>query len=79
MAEEPIVALVGPYQVDLLACTPYFSCLCGCALQQPLRRSRQIGAETKPKGFDVNADPYYVCGCQQTDDEPFCDGSHLLL
>jgi CDGSH-type Zn-finger protein len=22
---------------------------------------------------------FNICGCKQTDDEPFCDGSHLLL
>jgi CDGSH-type Zn-finger protein len=41
---------------------------------------QQPGTGIEPLRFVVDhTGTYNICGCKQTDDEPFCDGSHLLL
>jgi CDGSH iron-sulfur domain-containing protein 3 len=80
MAEEAIVAQVGPYQVELTEGKPYFYCRCGRSQKQPFCDGTHNGTGIEPLRFVVeHTGTFNICGCKQTDDEPFCDGSHLLL
>lgn len=81
MAEEPIVAQSGPYQVDLIEGKPYLYCRCGRSQKQPFCD----GAGHKDTGIDPlrfvapSTGTFNLCGCKTTDDEPWCDGSHNMI
>lgn len=80
MAEEPIVAQKGPYQVDLKAGQPYFFCRCGRSKKQPFCDGAHKDTGIDPQRFTVEADgTYNLCGCKASDDMPFCDGMHNML
>ncbi len=80
MADDPVIAQKGPFQVDLVAGKPYFFCRCGRSMNQPFCDGTHKGTGLEPMRFTVDADgTYNLCGCKTTDDEPFCDGSHNIL
>jgi len=80
MADEPVVAQTGPYQVELTEGKAYFYCRCGRSQKQPFCDGSHTGTGIEPMRFVVDhTGTFNICGCKQTDDEPFCDGSHLLL
>jgi CDGSH-type Zn-finger protein len=80
MAEEAVVAQLGPYQVELTAGKPYFYCRCGRSQKQPFCDGSHKDTGIEPMRFVVESTgTFNICGCKHTDDEPFCDGSHLLL
>ncbi|MGE8943521.1 CDGSH iron-sulfur domain-containing protein [Leptospira interrogans] len=80
MAEEPIVAQTGPYQVELTEGRAYLWCSCGRSARQPFCDGSHKGTGIEPVRFVAEATGVVnLCGCKSTDDPPFCDGSHLLL
>ena len=80
MADEPIVAQLNPYQVELEEGKTYYWCRCGKSKAQPFCDGAHKGTGIEPMEMTVpKSGTYFLCGCKQTDDEPFCDGSHNLL
>jgi CDGSH-type Zn-finger protein len=80
MAEEPVVAQKGPYQVDLKEGQAYFFCRCGRSKKQPFCDGTHKGTGIEPVRFTVDAaGTYNLCGCKSSDDLPFCDGTHNML
>lgn len=80
MADDPVVAQKGPFQVELKAGKNYFFCQCGLSQRQPFCDGKHAGSGIEPLQFVAEADgPANLCGCKDTDDPPFCDGSHNLL
>lgn len=80
MAEDPISAQIGPYQVDLVEGKPYFFCRCGRSQKQPFCDGAHKGTGIEPMPFKApSTGTFNLCGCKTTDDEPWCDGSHNML
>lgn len=80
MADEPVAAQKGPYQVELVAGKAYFWCTCGRSQKQPFCDGAHAGTDLSPMRFVPDATGVFnLCGCKSTDDKPFCDGSHNIL
>lgn len=80
MADDPVIAQKGPFQVELAAGKAYFYCRCGRSKNQPFCDGSHKGTGIEPMRFTVEETATYnLCGCKTTDDEPFCDGSHNIL
>ncbi len=80
MADEPVCAQKGPYQVELEAGKPYFWCTCGRSTKQPYCDGTHKGSLFAPQRVVVEkSGTYNLCGCKATDDKPFCDGAHNML
>ena len=80
MAEDPIVAQTGPYQVELEEGKSYFYCRCGRSKKQPFCDGSHKDTGIEPQKFSPpHSGVFNLCGCKDTDDEPYCDGSHNLI
>ena len=80
MAEEPVPAQVGPYQVELEEGRAYFWCSCGRSARQPFCDGSHKGTGLEPTRFVAESSgTVNLCGCKDTDEAPFCDGSHNML
>ncbi|MFZ4807210.1 MAG: CDGSH iron-sulfur domain-containing protein [Hyphomicrobiaceae bacterium] len=80
MADDPVVAQKGPYQVELQAGKAYFWCTCGRSKKQPFCDGSHAGTGLEPMRFQADTSgTFNLCGCKSTDDKPFCDGSHNIL
>ncbi len=80
MADDPVVAQKGPYQVELVAGKTYFYCTCGRSAKQPFCDGSHKGTGNEPLKFTAeSAGTFNLCGCKATDDAPFCDGSHNIV
>ncbi|MCH9807359.1 MAG: CDGSH iron-sulfur domain-containing protein [Alphaproteobacteria bacterium] len=80
VAEDPIVAQTGPYQVELEEGKAYFYCRCGRSKTQPFCDGAHKDTGIEPMRFVADrSGTFNLCGCKETDDEPHCDGSHNIL
>ena len=80
MADEPVCAQKGPYQVTLEAGKAYFWCTCGRSQKQPFCDGTHKGTSFAPQRFQApQTGTFNLCGCKSSDDKPFCDGSHNML
>ncbi len=80
MADEPVCAQKGPYQVSLEGGKAYFWCTCGRSEKQPFCDGAHKGTEFKPQRFVAEQTATVnLCGCKASDDKPFCDGAHNML
>lgn len=80
MADDPVVAQKGPYQVELVAGKTYYYCTCGRSAKQPFCDGSHKGTGNEPLKFTAeSAGTFNLCGCKATDDAPFCDGSHNIV
>ncbi len=80
MAEEPVVAQTGPYQVDLVEGQTYWYCRCGRSKSQPFCDGSHEGTGIEPLEFVATSTATFnLCGCKATDDEPWCDGTHNMI
>lgn len=80
MADEPVVAQKGPYQVALEAGKAYFWCTCGKSAKQPFCDGTHKGSSFAPMRFVAEKSGIEnLCGCKASDGMPFCDGSHNML
>ena len=80
LADEPVAAQLGPYQVELVEGKRYFWCRCGRSEKQPFCDGSHKDSGIEPLAFVAEATgPANLCGCNQTDDHPYCDGTHNIL
>ena len=80
MADEPVCAQKGPYQVKLEAGRPYSWCACGRSAKQPFCDGSHKTTSFQPLRFVAETSgTFNLCGCKNTDDKPFCDGTHNVL
>ena len=80
MAEEPISAQKGPYQVELEEGRSYFWCACGRSKRQPFCDGSHQDTGIEPVRFKAESSgTFNLCGCKHTDENPYCDGSHNML
>jgi CDGSH-type Zn-finger protein len=80
MADEPVCAQKGPYQVQLEKGKPYFWCTCGKSAKQPFCDGAHKGTDFKPHRFVAEENgTVNLCGCKRSNDQPFCDGEHNML
>lgn len=80
MSQEPKVAQLGPYQVELKAGEEYWWCACGHSKSQPFCDGSHRGTGITPNGFKPETTGVYnLCGCKASDDMPYCDGAHNML
>jgi CDGSH iron-sulfur domain-containing protein 3 len=80
MADDPVVAQKGPYQVELTGGETYWYCRCGKSQSQPFCDGSHEGTGLEPMEFTApETGTFNICGCKATGDEPFCDGSHNML
>ena len=80
MADDPVCAQKGPYQVTLEAGKNYFWCTCGRSQKQPYCVGAHKGPSFAPHKFTATeTGTFNLCGCKSSDDKPFCDGSHNML
>ena len=80
MADEPVIAQKGPYQVEVTQGQAYFWCACGRSAKQPFCDGTHKGTSITPLRFVAETTgTVNLCGCKTTDDKPFCDGAHNIL
>lgn len=80
MADDPVIAQKGPYQVELKEGQTYFWCTCGKSKRQPFCDSSHAGTGLAPLRFTADSSgTFNLCGCKASDDKPFCDGTHNML
>ncbi len=80
MADEPVPAQLGPYQVELEEGRMYAWCACGLSERQPFCDGKHKGTSFVPNVFtaEESGDAWF-CACKHTGNEPKCDGSHKNL
>jgi CDGSH-type Zn-finger protein len=78
--EDPVIAQIGPYAVEVGPGDKVVWCRCGRSANQPLcDGSHNQGSELRPLLFTAEkAETLYFCGCKHTNTPPFCDGTHNL-
>jgi len=77
MAQEPVVAQLSPYQVEIEKGKSYKWCRCGRSKNQPFCDKSHEGTGLTPFEFVADKDETVIlCGCKETGDTPFCDGTH---
>ena len=80
MAQDPVPAQIGPYQVELEEGRNYAWCACGLSKRQPFCDGGHKGTGIEPVRFKAESSgTFNICGCKDTDEPPFCDGSHNIL
>ena len=80
MTEEPERPQLNPYQVELEEGKRYAWCRCGRSKNQPFCAGAHAGTGIEPLMFTAErTETALLCGCKDTGDPPYCDGSHLLL
>jgi CDGSH-type Zn-finger protein len=80
MADDPVPAQIGPYQVELEEGRMYAWCACGRSQRQPFCDGAHKGTGIEPVRFKAESSgTFNICGCKDTDEPPFCDGSHNIL
>ena len=80
MADDPVAAQIGPYQVALEEGKAYFWCACGLSQNQPFCDGAHKGTGLQPVRFTAESSGVQnLCGCKATDGQPFCDGAHNML
>ena len=70
-----------PMPVDVVAGETYGWCSCGLSETMPLcDRSHRDRSDKKSFKFVAEETRrMYLCGCAETNNPPFCDGSHCNL
>ncbi len=79
MENLPVIAQKAPYKLDLTA-GKYHWCTCGLSQKQPFCDASHKGSGMKSLAFELTEDQtVYLCGCKNTKNPPYCDGTHGQL
>ena len=74
---KPIVAALGPQDVQLEKGKEYYFCRCGRSKDQPFCDGSHEGTGIEPLAFTAReTGEAWLCRCKQSKDFPYCDGSH---
>jgi methylamine---glutamate N-methyltransferase subunit C len=77
---KPIVAALGPKDVQLEKGREYYFCRCGRSKDQPFCDGSHEGTGIEPLAFTAReTGEAWLCRCKQSMDFPYCDGSHELV
>ncbi len=80
MSDSPVPAQLSPYPVQVEAGRRYAWCRCGRSRRQPFCDNTHEGTGIEPLIFTAErTELVLLCGCKDTGDPPFCDGSHMML
>ena len=78
--DEPVIARLKPYLIEIQAGRTYFWCSCGRSKRQPFCDGSHKGTGFAPTAFTAEkTDTVYLCGCKHTANAPYCDGTHTKL
>jgi len=71
----------SPYQAQLVEGATYQWCKCGKSKTGPFcDGGSHIGTGCEPITFVARkTEIANLCGCRETDDPPYCDGTHNIL
>lgn len=79
MADEPVVAQVGPYKLEMEPGT-YWWCACGRSASQPFWDSSHKVTSFQPREVVIAAKTVVAwCGCKHSQRGERCDGTHRTL
>jgi len=80
MADDPVVAQKGPYQVELKEGQAYFYCTCGRSAKQPFCDGSHAVTNVQPFILELKQpETIAICRCWKSKDHPYCDGTHGRL
>ncbi|MEE9586471.1 MAG: CDGSH iron-sulfur domain-containing protein [Hyphomicrobiaceae bacterium] len=80
MTTEVIAAQLNPYDVDVEEGKTYKWCRCGRSKTQPFCDKSHEGTGIEPVTFvAARTEMVYLCGCKETGNPPYCDGTHNVL
>jgi CDGSH-type Zn-finger protein len=80
MTTEVIAAQLNPYDVDVEEGKTYKWCRCGRSKTQPFCDKSHEGTGIEPVTFvAARTEMVYLCGCKETGNPPYCDGTHTVL
>jgi len=78
--QDPVIARLKPYLVEVQADKTYHWCSCGLSKKQPFCDGSHKDTDFKPVSWkaDKTGDKLF-CACKHTRSQPFCDGAHNSL
>ncbi|MBU6468759.1 MAG: CDGSH iron-sulfur domain-containing protein [Betaproteobacteria bacterium] len=68
-----------PYAINVEAGKEYWLCTCGKSGTGLCNGSHKVTDRTPHHYIAEKDETLYICGCGQTFDSPFCDGTHKTL
>lgn len=69
-----------PCQADLVEGQTYEWCTCGLSKTRPFCDQSHIGTDCVPVRFVArHTETALLCGCLETGDPPYCDGTHNTM
>ncbi len=76
----PVIAQIGPYEVEIEDGKDYWWCSCGRSKDQPFCDGSHKGTGFRPVEYKCKErETVYFCGCKHTGAGPFCDNTHESL
>lgn len=72
----PVMARLGPYEVQVEEGKSYLWCSCGLSASQPWCDGSHEGSGMSPIAFVAPISAvFHMCGCKNSDNKPFCFGN----
>ncbi|KXW56218.1 CDGSH iron-sulfur domain-containing protein [Ferrovum sp. PN-J185] len=68
-----------PYAIEVKAGQEYWFCTCGKSGTGLCNGAHKVTDRTPYHYVADNDETLYICGCGESFDSPFCDGTHKTL